>query len=291
MRRVSVTPPLVLIAFIFPAFAGLNFGYDIGSTGGAIVQLRESPGAEVLNDSPLLVGLLTSGSLFGAVVGTALSFPTAVSLGRRGELLLGSVLYLMGTLLTCLAPPGGDLLNYVFLGRGLYGIGIAFSMHAAPVYIAETSTPSTRGLLVSAKEGFIVFGIMFGFAASASVNFFAYDAAVSWRLIWSPPSAISVIILVGMFIMPESPRWLAMHEGRKRIRLPSDAASDGAVHSLAETRRALRRLRSRKVHKILCDDLAVEAELRSIQKMLVGVTCAKRCSKRLQYPTCFARTT
>ena len=37
-------------------------------------------------------------------------------------------------------------------------MGIAFSMHAAPVYISETSTPSARGLLVSLKEGFIVLG-------------------------------------------------------------------------------------------------------------------------------------
>ena len=66
----SFTPPLVLVAFIFPALAGYNFGYDIGSTSGAIQRLRHVPAAAALDGSPLLQGLLTSGSLFGTCVGT-----------------------------------------------------------------------------------------------------------------------------------------------------------------------------------------------------------------------------
>jgi hypothetical protein len=37
--------------------------------------------------------------------------------------------------------------------RVLYGLGIGFAMHAAPAYIAETSPPSVRGLLISLKVG------------------------------------------------------------------------------------------------------------------------------------------
>jgi hypothetical protein len=158
-------PPLVLVAFVFPALAGLNFGFDIGSTGGAVQSLRAVP-ATGLDDSPLLVGLLTSGSLFGAVVGTTLSFVLAAPLGRRGELLLASGLYALGTATCVAAPDGPDLLGWVFAGRGIYGVGIAFAMHAAPVYIAEMSPPHCRGLLVSLKEGFIVLGILCGFSAS-----------------------------------------------------------------------------------------------------------------------------
>jgi hypothetical protein len=35
-------------------------------------------------------------------------------------------------------------------------------MHAAPAYIAETSPPGARGLLVSCKEAAIVGGILLG---------------------------------------------------------------------------------------------------------------------------------
>lgn len=48
--------------------------------------------------------------------------------------------------------------------RTLYGLGIGFAMHAAPAYIAETSPPSVRGLLISLKEGAIVGGILLGYS-------------------------------------------------------------------------------------------------------------------------------
>ena len=131
-------PPLVLASFFFAALAGFNFGFDIGATGGAVTQLRASPGAGALDASPLYRGLLTSGSLFGAVVGTALSFLAADPLGRRGELLLGAALYLVGTAVTCFAPPATDqMLSIVFVGRRMASDGSPCCSR----YIAETSTP------------------------------------------------------------------------------------------------------------------------------------------------------
>ena len=126
-QSVAPTPPLVLVAFLFPAFAGFNFGFDIGSTGGAVQQLQALPGASLLADSPLMVGLLTSGSLFGTVIGTALSFVLANPLGRRGELLLAGMLYFVGTCVAVFAT-GENLLLFVFAGRVIYGIGIALAM-------------------------------------------------------------------------------------------------------------------------------------------------------------------
>lgn len=42
-------------------------------------------------------------------------------------------------------------LTPLLLCRVLYGLGIGFAMHAAPAYIAETSPPAVRGLLISLK--------------------------------------------------------------------------------------------------------------------------------------------
>lgn len=231
------TPPLVWVAFIFPALAGLNFGYDIGATGGALQQLRLGGGA-VLDSSPVLLGLLTSGSLAGAVMGIILSFLLAGPLGRRGELLLGAALYMAGTLITCYAPRGADLLTHVLVGRLIYGMGFAFCMHAAPVYIAETSTPSTRGLLVSLKEGFIVFGILLGFGASAAALACSLPHWQAWRYIWAPPALLSFVVFLGMLPMPESPRWLVV-----RAKAEAGGWRDGASE-LADAAHALRRLRS-----------------------------------------------
>ena len=190
------SPPLVLVAFVFPAFAGFNFGFDIGSTSGAIQQLSIVDVS--LAASPLLTGLLTSGSLFGTVIGVLLSFTAAAPLGRRGELLLASVLYIVGTLGAVSVPEhSASFLGYVFASRVIYGVGIAFAMHAAPVYIAEIAPPSIRGLLVSLKEGFIVLGILAGFSASAAAAAMHLTANRAFRLIWLPPLFIALVVFTG----------------------------------------------------------------------------------------------
>lgn len=229
-------PPLVLIAFLFPALAGFNFGYDIGSTGGAIVALGAEPGATALASDPLARGLLTSGSLIGAVLGTALCFPLAPALGRRGELLVASALYVVGTAASTLAPAGGSsLLQLVLVGRAIYGVGFAFAMHAAPVYISETAPPSVRGTLVSLKEGFIVLGILCGFGASALAAY--HEVSSGWRAIWAPPALLALVVFAGMHAMPPSPRWLVLSAITR-----AEAAHSG--RELEAARKALSRLRS-----------------------------------------------
>ena len=79
----------------------------------------------------------------------------------------------------------------------LYGVGVAFAMHAAPVYIAEVAPPALRGLLVALKEGFIVGGILAGFAASAAATAHDLPPALAFRAIWSPPLLIGTLILAG----------------------------------------------------------------------------------------------
>ena len=256
------SPPLVLVAFLFPAFAGFNFGFDIGSTSGAIQRLRGVPDASVLDGSSFLQGLLTSGSLFGTVLGTCLSFVVAGPLGRRGELLLASGLYLLGTCICVFAPSGPSLLTMVFAGRGIFGMGVAFAMHAAPVYISEISPPSIRGVLVSLKEGFIVLGILAGFGMSAATTAFSMSPDSAWRTIWAPPALVAGIVAAGMFFMPASPRWLLL-----RARSATDQAT--ALRYAREAQGGLRRLRSRTLcGSPRCDEDEVQAELDAIASMV-----------------------
>ena len=136
-------PPLVLVAFLFPAFAGFNFGFDIGSTSGAVTSLRALSPA--LDASPLLQGLMTSGSLFGSVIGVAISFCIGDPFGRRGELCCASLCYLLGTAITITPQQTHQeyiyLLPWVFTGRVVYGVGIALAMHAACARAPRTKAP------------------------------------------------------------------------------------------------------------------------------------------------------
>lgn len=242
--------PLVYVAFLFPAFAGFLFGYDIGATSGAVGSLA----ASLPVDSDTLqfyTSLLTSASLIGAFAGTFVVFVAGPPLGRRRELLVGGALYLLGTLVTAAAPArsgGTAVLWWVGFGRLVYGLGIAFSMHAAPTYISEISPARVRGLLVSLKEGFIVLGITAGFGAAAVCSLEGLGLrGDAWRAIWALPVPVAVTILIGMSAMPASPRWLVPRAGGNTRRPPRDEDEDAAPAARLTGRRPRLRTSGRRL--------------------------------------------
>ena len=142
---------------------------------------------------------------------------------------------------TCVAPSSSDaaaVLPAVLGGRAVYGLGIAFSMHAAPVYISEIAPSEIRGLLVSAKEALIVLGIMMGFATSAaSLRPAAGLDGAAWRAIWAPPLVVAAVVLIGVWRSPPSPRWLALRAARRRL------AAGGGTLDTSDAAAALTELR------------------------------------------------
>lgn len=147
-----------VLPFLFPALGGFLYGYDIGSTSCATISIESATlsGITWYNLSSLEIGLITSGSLYGALIGSILAFTVADFLGRRRELMVAAVLYLVGAVVTALAP---DFLVMV-IGRFVFGIGIGLAMHAAPMYISETAPSQIRGQLISLKKFFIVLGMV-----------------------------------------------------------------------------------------------------------------------------------
>ncbi|KAK8488803.1 hypothetical protein V6N11_025320 [Hibiscus sabdariffa] len=187
----------VIFPFLFPALGGLLFGYDIGATSGATISLQ----------SPELSGttckyVIVSGSLYGALLGSLLVYPIADFLGRRRELIIAALLYLLGGVLTASAP---DLI-VLLVGRLLYGLGIGSAMHGAPLYIGETCPSQIRGTLISLKELFIVLGILLGYF----VGSFQIDAVGGWRYMYGCSAPFALLMGIGMWSLPPSPRWLIL---------------------------------------------------------------------------------
>eukprot|EP01018_Ginkgo_biloba_P028636 Gb_26716 [translate_table: standard] len=79
-------------------------------------------------------------------------------------------------------------------------------MHAAPLYIAETSPAQIRGRLVSLKEFFIVLGMLLGYVVSN----LAVDVVGGWRYMYGVSTPIAVIMGIGMWWLPPSPRWILL---------------------------------------------------------------------------------
>ncbi|OMO89617.1 Sugar/inositol transporter [Corchorus capsularis] len=193
-----------ILPFLFPALGGLLYGYDIGSTSCATISIESATlsGISWYDLSSVKVGLITSGSLYGALIGSVLAFNIADFLGRRRELITASIMYLVGALVTAFAPN----LVVMVIGRFLYGIGIGLAMHSAPMYIAETAPSQIRGLLISLKEFFIVLGMVAGYGIGSLL----VETVAGWRYMYGASTPLSVIMGVGMWWLPASPRWLLL---------------------------------------------------------------------------------
>jgi len=194
----------VLRNFLFPALAGALFGWDIGISSGALENITASAahGGDGFALSSIQSGQFVSASLFGALMASAAcGAGLGEILGSRKELTVAGGLYMTGALTESFAP-GFELL---VLAKLMYGLGIGFAMHSAPVYISETAPSSLRGSLVSLKEGFIVGGILLGYLASEGV----ISTDGGWRQLFLESTPLIAMLLAGSLWLPDSPRWIA----------------------------------------------------------------------------------
>ncbi|XVF46567.1 hypothetical protein PTKIN_Ptkin03bG0037400 [Pterospermum kingtungense] len=80
------------------------------------------------------------------------------------------------------------------------------AMHGAPLYIAETCPSKIRGTLISLKEQFIALGILLGYF----VGSFRINAVGGWRCMSGCSAPIALLMGLGMWSLPPSPRWLLL---------------------------------------------------------------------------------
>ncbi|CAN6373184.1 unnamed protein product [Urochloa humidicola] len=121
-------------------------------------------------------------------------------LGRRSALVLANAFLAAGALAMSLGASYGELMA----ARFVTGSGAGLVLVVAPVYNAEISPASTRGVLSSLLDIFINVGILLGYSSN-----FAF-ADLGWRVMYAVAVLLPVLIAAGVFFMPESPRWLAM---------------------------------------------------------------------------------
>lgn len=193
---------MIVIAAI-AATGGLLFGFDTGVISGAIPFLQDFFS---LTDSQ--VENLTALGLIGAVVGALIAGPITDFMGRRKIILASAFVFATGALWTGFAPSVTQLM----ISRFYLGLAIGASSFAVPLYISEISPTKIRGTLVSMFQLLITVGIL---AAYLSDNAFADNNNLEcWRPMLWVGVIPALILFIGMFFLPETPRWL-MSKGRE----------------------------------------------------------------------------
>lgn len=192
------------LIFFIGALGGLLYGYDMGVISGALLYLK--------NDIPLtpsMQGLVVASMLFGAIFGSGFSGPLSEKLGRRRLVFIISIIFIVGTLVLALAPT----VEIVVLGRFIIGLAVGGSTAIVPVYLSELAPTDARGSLSSLNQLMITIGILSSFLVNYALS--PFDA---WRWMLGLAVVPSLILMIGVIFMPESPRWLLEKRGEKAAR-------------------------------------------------------------------------
>ncbi len=151
-------------------------------------------------------GLTVSIALIGTVIGSMLGGIPAEQLGRKKTLFWIAILYLVSSLGSALVSNWHLFLIFRFLG----GLGVGASSVAAPMYITEISPAKSRGRLVAMFQFNVVLGILIAYLS----NFLLQDIGDNaWRWMLGVQALPSLLFLIAVQNIPESPRWLLLKKG------------------------------------------------------------------------------
>lgn len=232
---------LLLISLV-SAMGGLLFGYDWVVIGGAKIFYEPFFGLE---HSAALRGWAMSSALTGCLAGALLAGAWSDRYGRKKMLGAASVFFLVSAFGTGATSSFTWFIIYRIVG----GFGIGIASNVSPIYIAEASPAAVRGKFVSINQLTIVAGILLAQLANWLIgNLYTQGAETltpesidqAWRwMFWMEMVPAGLFFLLS-FVIPESPRWLAVQHKREQAfriftRIDGEAYARQAINEITDT--------------------------------------------------------
>ncbi|ORY56359.1 glucose transporter-like protein [Pseudomassariella vexata] len=201
--------PAIVIG-LFVAFGGVLFGYDTGTISGILAmeywQKLFSTGYTTADGHPTvspsqesaIVSILSAGTFFGALGSPFM----ADTIGRRLALIISSAVFTMGVIFQTAAVA----LPLFLAGRFFAGFGVGLISALIPLYQSETAPKWIRGAIVGAYQLAITIGLLL----AAIVNYSTQNRqdTGSYRIPVAVQFAWAIILVGGMLVLPETPRFL-----------------------------------------------------------------------------------
>ncbi|KAI3322358.1 high-affinity glucose transporter RGT2 [Xylariaceae sp. AK1471] len=217
---------------LFVAFGGILFGYDTGTISGIISMpywqrlfstgYINSHGMPDItpSQSSAIVSILSAGTFFGCLASPFF----ADNIGRRWALIASSVVFIFGVIL----QTASTAIPLFLAGRFFAGFGVGLISALIPLYQSETAPKWIRGAIVGAYQFAITIGLLLANVVNNSTK--NRDDSGSYRIPIAVQFAWAIILISGMLLLPETPRYLikrgddekAARSLGKLRRLPAD---------------------------------------------------------------------
>jgi sugar porter (SP) family MFS transporter len=192
----------VFLWSVVVALGGFLFGFDTAVISGAERAIQELWGLNVFEH-----GLTVSIALIGTVIGALFGGIPSDAIGRKKTLIWIAILYFVSAVGSALAFGWYSFLFFRFIG----GLGVGASSVAAPLYISEIAPANSRGRLVALFQFNIVFGILIAYLSNYLIG---GAGEQDWRWMLGIEAFPALAFLIGLWAVPESPRWLILRRNR-----------------------------------------------------------------------------
>ncbi|RLN67932.1 hypothetical protein BBJ29_004942 [Phytophthora kernoviae] len=223
--RAEGTRTYAIIVCAFASLGGFFFGYDQGVTSGVLIMdsflndycvgWHNFTYEECTRSTSDLPGEWTTFTVWynmvynlGCLVGALIGGYVADKWGRRATIFSAGLLFCIGTTWVCLNPAQDHGLMYI--ARIVQGFGVGNSSFSLPLFGSEMAPKELRGRL----SGLMVFPVTFGQWLANLVNIIVMDNSKGWRISNAVSMIPPIIVMCGIFCVPESPRWEYQHKGR-----------------------------------------------------------------------------
>lgn len=201
----------ILLITLVASLGGFLFGFDMAVISGVLPLVQKQFALSASQE-----GWFVSSALVGCIIGVAISGELSDRLGRKKPLILTAVLFVASAIGCALFPNLSGVIAFRVLG----GIGIGIASNVVPLYISEIAPAQIRGRLVTYYQFALTLGILVAYLSNAAllngVSKPALNPSVLSHLfnqeIWRGMLGIgvfpAVLFLLGLLLIPESPRWL-----------------------------------------------------------------------------------
>jgi sugar porter (SP) family MFS transporter len=197
---------LIILISCVATIGGFLFGFDSGVINGTVDGLKKA-----FHSTDAELGFEVASMLLGCALGAFTAGRLGDLWGRRSVLLIASVMFLLSAL-----GAGFATSSVVFVAaRVLGGFAVGAASVMSPAYIAEVASARYRGRLATVQQIAIISGL---FCAFLSNYVLAHAAGGSTGVLWMGQEAWrwmfwmmaipSVLFLLLLLTIPESPRFL-----------------------------------------------------------------------------------
>lgn len=190
---------MIYFAAAVAAMGGVIFGFDFSVIGGAILFVKGQ-----FNLDNAEVEVVVTATLIGAMLFTPITGWLADRFGRRKMLILCSGLAIIGAIGSGVV----DDMVWLFVARLVSGMAIGGISILAPLFLSEVANTAQRGRLVGA---FVIGGVL-GTVIAYLIDWLLAPGE-HWRAMFIFATLPATVLMVGMIVLPETPRWL-VHHGR-----------------------------------------------------------------------------